>query len=147
MTFNNKDRFLNAWMYNNQFFLFLLFRNVVALYKHWVWFVSVHTKSLLLIVDIRGMKRTSQSSFGVSEKKESEMEEKKTTSINKSSSSNHLLSLLALRLFQCQWVLLEIFQKRAISAGFHKKVVERFFIIYGWIYLCRGAIEIFSVDW
>lgn len=41
--------------------------------------MSVHTKSLLLIVDIRGMyeKKKKKSSFGVSEKKESEMEGKK----------------------------------------------------------------------
>jgi len=49
--------------------------------------VSVHTKSLLLIVDIRGMKRTSQSSFGVSEKKESEMEEKKQQALIKAAAA------------------------------------------------------------
>lgn len=35
--------------------------------------------------------------------------------------NNHLLSLWALRTVQCQWVLLKVFEKRAISAGYHKK--------------------------
>lgn len=40
----------------------------------------------------------------------------------KNITTSHLLSLSALRAVQCQWALLKVFEKRAISASYHKKV-------------------------